>query len=249
MKVWWSMEKKNRTSFFLINMLIGFMLAIQFNTTKQANIVSNKTNDLWELRQQYLSEKELEATLYKEIRLSEEKISQYETERHNSSSQVFQRTLHELKMEAGMEEISGPGIVLSISPAYEYITPGQNDVYISPDVLRKLINELNMYGAKAISIADQRIVTTTTIRDIQGETRVDGYPLRLFPLEIKVIAKDAVTAKKLYSRMQISTIPDDFFIDNLDMSISEPQEKIVIPAYSNNFTISKMKTVKEEGKK
>lgn len=242
------MNKKNKLMFFLITILAGFMLAIQFNTTRQENNVADDTSDLWELRQQYLSEKELETYFYQQIRQSEDKIAQYETERHNRNGQVLQDTLNELEKEAGLKEISGPGIILSITPAYEYITPGQSNAYISPDVLRKLINELNMYGAKAISIADQRIISRTTIRNIQGVTKVDGYPLRKFPLEIKIIASDRETVKKLYNQMQISTVSDDFFIDNLKVSISEPQEEIIIPAYSSGLSVNHMQTVKEERK-
>jgi len=234
--------------FFLIAILAGLMIAIQFNTTRQENNLTDRTSDLWKLRQQYLSEKELETYLYQQIRQSEEKIAQYETERHDRNGQVLQETLNELEKETGLKEVSGPGIILSITPAYENITPGQSNVYISPDVLRKLINELNMYGAKAIAIADQRIISTTTIRNIQGETKVDGYPLRKFPLVIKIIASDNETVKKLYNQMQISTVSDDFFIDNLKMSISEPQEKMIIPAYSSALSIKHMHTVKEEGK-
>jgi len=242
------MNKKSKIMFFLIAILAGLMIAIQFNTTRQENNLTDRTSDLWKLRQQYLSEKELETYLYQQIRQSEEKIAQYETERHDRNGQVLQETLNELEKETGLKEVSGPGIILSITPAYENITPGQSNVYISPDVLRKLINELNMYGAKAIAIADQRIISTTTIRNIQGETKVDGYPLRKFPLVIKIIASDNETVKKLYNQMQISTVSDDFFIDNLKMSISEPQEKMIIPAYSSALSIKHMHTVKEEGK-
>ncbi|WP_033829302.1 DUF881 domain-containing protein [Bacillus andreraoultii] len=243
------MIKKNKLSLFLISVLVGFMVVIQFNITKQDKHVEKDKGDLWGLRENYLAEKELEANLLREIRTADEKIAQYETERHNSSGQVLQKTLSELEVEAGLKETIGPGIVLSISPAYEFIVPGQNDAYLSPDVLRKLINELNMYGAKAISIANKRVITTTTIRNIQGETKVDGYPLKKFPIEVKVITNDEATANKLYNRMQVSTIPDEFFIDNLTVSISKPKDHVTISAYENSIVVNEMETVKEEGKK
>lgn len=225
------------------------MLVIQFNTTKQDKHIEKDKSDLWGLRESFLSEKELEANLLREIRIADEKIAQYETERHNSSGQVLQETLNELEVEAGLQEISGSGILLSISPAYEFIVPGQNDAYLSPDVLRKLINELNMYGAKAISIANKRVITTTTIRNIQGETKIDGYPLKKFPVEVKVITNDEAATNKLYNRMQVSTIPDEFFIDNLTLTISEPKDDVTISVYENNIVVNEMETVKEEGKK
>ena len=106
-----------------------------------------------------------------------------------------------------------------------------------------------MNGAKAISISDQRVVNTSTIRIIQGETKIDGYPLRTFPIEIKAIAEDNKSAERLYNYMQVSTISDDFFVDNLRFSISEPMDRILIPSYKHNFKVEKMETVLEEGDK
>ena len=86
---------------------------------------------------------------------------------------------------------------------------------VSPDLLHKLINELNMHGAKAISIGDHRVITTTSIRTIQGETKIDGYPLRNYPVEVKVIAEDWDSANK-FNHMQVSAIPDDFSLITLN---------------------------------
>jgi len=236
---------KNLINFSMITLLIGFMLAIQFNTIQNPQIKDNR--DLWELREDYLEAKEIETKLLQEIRLNEEKLAQYETDRAQSAESVLLDTIKELRYEAGKTEMSGPGIVITLYPAKEFIVPGLTETYLAPDVLRKLINELNMSGAKAISIADQRIVSTTAIREIQGETKVDGYPLRKFPIEIKVITKDMESANKLYNRMQISNIPDDFIIDNISVKISSPKEQIVISPYQNEYQTSIMKQVLEEG--
>ncbi len=81
--------------------------------------------------------------------------------------------------------------MLYIEQMYDESYVGPVSDTISADLLRRLINELNMYGAEHISIADQRLVNTTVIRDINGVTKVDSYPLRSFPIEIKVITPDA----------------------------------------------------------
>lgn len=234
-------------SFFFVTILIGFMLAVQYESTRENEAVDTK--DMWELRERYIEAKDYEAKLLQEIRTIEEKIAKYETEREHSKGNILRETLVELQAEAGLTEVEGPGIIITIQPQYTFFSDGQTTGYISPDLLRKLINELNMYGASAISIADQRIIHTTSIRDIQGETKIDGFPLRTFPLEIKVIAQDRKTANKLYNGMQISTIPDDFFIDNLSVSISEVKEGITVSAYNHSIKTGVMETVKEEGGK
>ncbi len=237
------MRKKTIGTLTVTAMLIGFMLAIQFNSLKESE--PRDTRDLWDLREALLEARELETKLLREIRTSEEKIVQYQEERLHSPEQAVFETLKELRMEAGLQEITGPGITISLYPATSLIIPGQITPYLSPEVLRKLVNELNMYGAKEISIQGQRVVNTTVIREIQGETKIDGYPLKKFPIEIKVLAENKEEAKKLYNMMQISSIPDDFFVDNILLEISEPLEEITIPPYDGEIRVEVMESIGE----
>ena len=55
------------------------------------------------------------------------------------------------------------------------ITWGTSTKPISPDLLKRLINELNDMMPQNISIDEQRVINTTVIRDINGETKIDGY--------------------------------------------------------------------------
>jgi len=239
------MRKKTIITFTVITILIGFMLAIRYNSVNESK--PRDTRDLWDLREDYMEAKEMETKLLQEIRKSDEKIAKYKEEMLNSPEKALLETLNELKKEAGLKEMKGPGITLTLYQDNSLILPGQMESYLSPEVLRKLLNELNMYGAKEISIAGQRVVNTTVIREIQGVTKIDGFPLRVFPIEIKVIAGTMEEAKKLYNRMQVSSITDSFIIDNIGVSISEPMEEIVIPPYLNTFKAEIMKTLDNEG--
>ncbi|REJ28013.1 MAG: NgoFVII family restriction endonuclease [Caldibacillus debilis] len=240
------MKNRDKINFTLISLLIGFMLAVQFQSTKENE--TRDTRDMWEIREDYLKAKELEAKLHQEIRKQEELLAAYQTDEEYGKQKALEETLRELREEAGLTEKKGPGIIITLKPV-DYIPDDMPaDVQVTPEVLRRLINELNMYGAKDIAIAEQRVVNSTTIREIQGETKIDGYPLRRFPIEIKVLAEDEKGAEKLYSRMQISTIPDEFFIDNLEVTFSEPKEMIEIPAYTNPIRFG-AETIKEEGER
>lgn len=105
-------------------------------------------------------------------------------------------------------------------------------------MLKRLLNELNSYGAESISIDGRRVVNTTVIRDINGKTKIDGYSLHSFPLEIKVIGEDA---EKLFSRLNGSTVMDTFAVDNLRLSISEPKGNMTIPPYDDVIRVQNMK--------
>lgn len=242
------MKRFGTKGFFLVCILFGFMIAVQYNSVHKKEEVI-ETKDTWELRQALLTAQNKEAELLKEIQKTDQIIAQYESEKEHSSLTILQKTLNDLRKEAGLKAIEGPGIVIHLSVADEAIIPGESEVFISPDILRKLINELNMYGSLAIAISDQRVVQSTAIRIIQGETKIDGYPLRNFPIEIKAITKDRASAEKLYNYMQISNLADDFFVDNLKYSVSIPNENIVIPAYDHEITVKIMENVLEEGEK
>ncbi|MBT2687943.1 DUF881 domain-containing protein [Bacillus sp. ISL-47] len=242
------MDSKKKLSFTFITVVIGFMIAIQFQTVKEP--VVRDTRDTWQLREDLLKEKELQLKLLREISSNEEKIAQYETKRKQSKEQVLRETLEELRMEAGLSEVTGPGIILAIEPVYEELLLGKQVESVSPDLLKRLVNELNMYDAQHISIDGRRVINTTVIRDINRETMVDGYALNRLPIEIKVITENAQSAEKLFNRMQVSKSAEEFFIDNLRVKVHKPEGPVTIPAYDDALRIRYMEPVKpEEGGK
>lgn len=220
------------------------MVAIQFQTVKEP--VIRDTRDTWELREDVLKEQELQLKLIREVRSNEKKISQYESELKQSKEQVLRETLDELKAEAGLTEVEGYGIILKVEPALEELLLGNVPTNVSPDLLKRLVNELNMYNAMHISIDNQRVINTTVIRDINNETKIDGYSLNRMPFEIKVIAENEKAADKLYNRMQVSKSVDEFFVDNLKVTVMKPEGMIKIPAYENTIRIRDMEPVKPE---
>ena len=79
-----------------------------------------------------------------------------------------------------------------------------------------------MYNAKYVSVDDQRIINTTVIRDINNETKIDGHALSSLPIEVKVAVDSIATAEKLYNQMKVSKAIEEFFIENLKLTILEP---------------------------
>ncbi|PLR97372.1 DUF881 domain-containing protein [Bacillus sp. T33-2] len=237
------MPDSKQFGFVIVAAIIGFMVAIQFQTVSKP--VVRDTRDTWELRQDLMKEKELQSRLLLEIRSNDEKLASYETEIEQSKEQVLRETLDELKTEAGLTEVSGPGIVLSVEPADVGIA-GKAASSVPPDLLKRLLNELNMYGALHISIDGERVINTTVIREINRETKINGHSLNRLPFEIKVITESPAAAGKLYNRMQVSSAAEEFFIDNLSVKIKRPEKDIIIPAYQDTIRIRFMEPVKEE---
>jgi len=231
-------------SFSVIAAIIGLMVAIQFQTVKEPEV--RDTRDTWQLREDLMKEKELQSKLLLEIRSNEEKIAKYETERQQSKEEVLRETLSELKEEAGLTKVTGPGITLSIEPAFSLIVEGDNPPSVSPDMLKRLLNELNLYGAKHVSVDGERVINTTVIRDINRVTKINGHSLNRFPIEVKVITENGDAAEKLYNRMKVSAVAEDFFIDNLEVKVNRPFGDLVVPAYQDTIRIRYMESAKTE---
>ncbi|WP_181520535.1 DUF881 domain-containing protein [Anoxybacillus ayderensis] len=234
------LTRKTIWHFTFVSLIIGFMLAVQFQTSQEPDV--RDTRDIWEIRRDLQKEQELHKQLLNEIRKYEETLEKYEQQRSENKGAILRQTVEELKKEAGLTEVVGEGVVLYIEQMYDESYVGPVSDTISADLLRRLINELNMYGAEHISIADQRLVNTTVIRDINGVTKVDSYPLRSFPIEIKVITPDA---EKMYNRLKASTIADDFALENLLLTVSEPQQRVVISPYDGTVRVKRMEAVEE----
>ncbi|MBO1004940.1 DUF881 domain-containing protein [Pseudogracilibacillus auburnensis] len=239
------MKNGAKVSFTIIACILGFMIAILFHSVKEPEV--RMTKDIWSLRSALSNEKKLQSRLLEEIRLNEKRFNEYASEKESSKEAALEQTLNQLQEEAGLTPVEGPGIILTVDTISKSFIRGQTVHSVSPVVLKRLINELNRYGAKYISVDGERIINTTVIRDINGDTNVNTHPLTLFPFQIKVITDSVSVAEKMYNRMKISPSLDDFFIDDLQITISEPGLEIEIPAYVDPIRIRYMKPENSKG--
>lgn len=230
-------------SFTLIALLVGFMLAVQYQSMKQPE--TRDTRDIWQLREEIIYEKELQSKLIRELRQVEDSLNQYSEMQYYNEEEVLRTTLDDLKVEAGLTKYTGPGLVITITPYFQGIELGQEAVKLTPELLKKFVNELNMYGAEHMSIQGQRVINTTVIRQINRVTKVDGVSLDNFPVEIQVVAQNRDLAEKIYNRIQASNIEDEFFVEDLKLSVSEVVDEIELPAYLDSIRIRNMEPFEE----
>ncbi|OXB94424.1 DUF881 domain-containing protein [Parageobacillus galactosidasius] len=235
------MERKKTIYFTCITAIFGFMLAVQLQTTSHPKV--RDTRDIWELRADLKKEQQLQRQLVLEIGDYEEKLRNYKQKQRSNQEAVLHETVSELEQEAGLTKTEGPGIVLTIEPFYSDHYVGPIAETVSPELLHRLINELNMYGAKEIAIAEERITNTTAIRDVNGATKIGDSKISSLPITVKVIADDA---EMLCNRLKVSTIRDDFVVENLQLTISEPLTSVVIPPSKEKWNVKYMETVKAE---
>ncbi|MDR9795475.1 DUF881 domain-containing protein [Aeribacillus pallidus] len=226
-------------TFSIITTIFGFMLGVQYRSIEEPD--ERDTRDMWELREDLKREQKLQVELLEEIRKYDQ--MQREMEKNESPEKALKDTLEELKAKAGLTEVKGEGVVLTVEPLFDSNLLGKPIQPISPELLKRLINEVNSYEAKEISINGYRVVNTTVIRDINGITKIDGNSLNTYPIEIKILSNDA---EKLYSKINGSALKDDFAIDNLKLTVSAPQKQLIIPPYEKSIRIQNMAPLKDE---
>ena len=223
--------------FTIVTTIIGFMLAIQFQTTKEP--VVRDTRDILQLRQDLRAEKERQQELNEEIEKQLALLSQLQQK--ENLEDVMVEALNDLRERAGLTEVSGQGIIIDVKPLFNNEYDFIHET-IPTHLLRFLINELNIYNAKEIAVANQRIISTSAIRDVNGVTHVNSRRLPSLPLKIKVIADDA---QKLHHEMLVSQSVDYFAFENLSLT-STPINYLKLPAYEQSLRVRYLQPIKEE---
>ena len=225
--------------FTIILLIVGFMVAVQYNTVQQPE--SRDTRDMWEIRQELSFEKELHSDMLTQIREVNQTITKYENLQSESPAQALNETLETLREKAGLTVVSGPGVELTIEPSLEGMALGQAITSISPDLLVQLLNEINRFNGHDVSIDGKRVIQSSPIRDINGQTTVNSLNVNTPPFKVRVRTETLEDAEKLYNHLQSSMIADDFFIDNLTLTIEEPQNEIKIPAFDQSIKNNHLK--------
>ena len=217
--------KKKYVNLTIVSFIIGFMLFVQYNTVQNPTI--RDTKDSWEIRNDLLEEQKRHSNLLTSIQDVNEKIKQYDGADQNPE-QILQQTITELQQHSGGLPVTGPGFTISIKPSFDVIQFGYEVESIPPMLLTRLVNELNRNGATEIEIGGERLTFWTAIRDINGNTTVNGRILGKANTEIKVITSSYEQAKKLYNYILASSLVDEFFIDNLMLEVTEVVEDLTI---------------------
>jgi uncharacterized protein YlxW (UPF0749 family) len=84
----------------------------------------------------------------------------------NDGREELNTSLQEARIYAGLTEVTGPGIVVTLQDSKKQPMIGVNpEQYLIHDRdINEVINELRSAGAEAIAVGDQRVVASTAIR-------------------------------------------------------------------------------------
>ncbi|MDW0115814.1 DUF881 domain-containing protein [Sporosarcina thermotolerans] len=227
------MNKAINWKFTMVLLLIGFMIAIQYNSVKNPKI--RDTRDIWAIRQELAEEKKLHSELLSEIRDLDKTISTYKSLSESSAGQALNDTVDKLNRKAGTTDITGPGITIEINPSPESVAYGIPITSISSDLLTRFVNEVNRFKGITMEIDGKRYTVMSSIRVINGYTSVNGLNVSTPPFKIKIISPTMSDSEKLYNYLLASSIHDDFYLDNLVLDINQPVNDVSIRGWPEKF--------------
>lgn len=235
------MKPQSIIIFTLSTFLIGFMLAVQFQTMKHPDEEREKRS-VWDLREELEKEKQKQVQLNTEISQYEILLNEYQRNSKKERLIAMEEARDKLKTQAGLTAISGRGIVFTIEPLFHEELLGEETPKLSVELLGRMINQLNVFGVEHILIGDERVMPQTAIREVNGEIFVNNRPLPELPLHVKVVSKDVA---KLYDQFKVSKLKDEFANENLSIT-AEIKNKIDIIPYDRSLRVKYMEPYKED---
>ena len=137
------MKKTIHWKFTLILLLVGFMTAVQYNSMKSPE--ERDTRDIWAIRQDLATEKQIHSELLSEIRELDKTILTYKSLNDENTGRALTQTVDKLYRQAGVTDVEGPGIIIKVRPSAESMAFGIPITGISPDLLTRFVNEVESF--------------------------------------------------------------------------------------------------------
>lgn len=217
-------------------LILTMVMFTQFKTVDETDITAIETMRETELRSELASWKAKYEEIEAKIDENENRINEYKTELENdaNASTILENEVKEAESYLGKTNLQGEGIVVTLK---------DNDTrdIIHSDLL-DLINELNIAGAEAISINDERIVSTSEVVLVNNTMILVNTKRVAGPYVVKAIGdkqylQSALTIKDGYVDLIKSDGKDiEYYVD----------DNIIIPAYDGEQVLEQAKEYIEE---
>ncbi|MDO9556894.1 MAG: DUF881 domain-containing protein [Coriobacteriia bacterium] len=156
---------KYRISLVVVFAVLGLMVAVAFNTTTLASAdQSGRTGDLAAVVSDMEAQREGLTTKVTELRAELETLERTAAE-EAGQRESFNADVEGTREAAGLTDVTGPGVIVTLSDA-KIVPPGEDaNRYIIHDFdITAIVNALVAGGAEAVDVNGQRIVATTAIR-------------------------------------------------------------------------------------
>ena len=213
---------KMSISIGFVAFVLIILMYVQFKTVEETDITAIETMRETELRSELASWKTKYEELTTKMQETENRIKEYrdKADDEQKATALLASEVKEAESYLGLTPVHGEGIVITLSD-----DENGNIIYYS-DLIR-LVNELNLAGAEAISINDERIVSSSEIMTVSNRIILVNTKKVSGPYVIKAIGDK----KYMESELNIKGGYIDLIkADNKKISY-EVQDNVSIPAY------------------
>lgn len=225
-------------SITLVCLLFGLLFTSNLKTQLQKfnpTAARNKTLVNF-IKTQEQKNQELEA----EIAKNREKIENYHAVKLSEKGlEPFKKNLEELSLTAGLTKVAGSGVVITLDDQEKARTAKDPELYmIHYSSLLYIVNDLRAAGAEAVSVNDDRVVSTTDIRCAGNIILVNTHRLAPPYIITAIGAPDNLETGARsgeYATLELGGFPVTL----------EKKDEVVIPAYKGSYTFNYAVPLKE----
>lgn len=202
------------------------MAAVQIATVRQPAV---SHGDIVELRSELYQQQAKQQSLLKTLADLQNQLEKYQATSGNKEdmARALIQEVQEARRQAGLEPVSGPGIILTIRDMGLPPADGQ-DRHVYDWMLQMIVNLLYGNGAEAVAVNGQRLITTSFIREVNGIMQVDTHPVSM-PYVIAAVGD----VDRMKAALTVNPVVQDYRQIGKEIIIEERKDGrwVEIPAF------------------
>lgn len=213
----------------VVGLIMGIMLALQFRITREVQSVE-PVQRAQQLSAEITQLKKERDALKSRIESLRSKLNEIAVDPRVSK---LKQELDLAMIEAGMIDVKGPGVEVTLKDSNITLMPGENpNLYVlhDEDVLR-VLNELKAAGAEAISINGQRILATTEVRCIGPAVLLNKNERLAPPYVISAIGNPNTLESSLKMK---GGVAETLQFWGIQVTV-EKKAEVLVPAYTGGI--------------
>nr|WP_246582996.1 DUF881 domain-containing protein [Clostridium simiarum] len=225
--------------------MLGFLLAYQFRLLggQDKQLQTNNYNQEEIIAEVERLQKQKEELEKKNNEVSAQ-LKKYEDRatQDNDVTKELKKQLDDSRLILGSSDVSGPGVILYLSPKDPVFSSNTNTSYITDDELVYIINELNFSGAEAISINDKRVTLQTGIKSSSNNSFILINDEKISPRE-RIVIKAIGNKKTLEGGVNFAGVFHYQNLENYNIDIKTADD-VKISKFNKSYKYEYMKPVK-----
>lgn len=169
----------------IASVVLGILVTLQFRTQRDLGVplAQDNVNNLSKMIMYLETERNKLTNDLQETREQKDRFESLLGEQGRKQTQealnLLKEELDKARMQAGLVPVKGPGVEVRLDDSLQKPGPSDDSYYfIIHDVdIQSFVNELWAAGAEAVSINDQRVVTSTSVRCVGPTVLVNAVRL------------------------------------------------------------------------